>query len=192
MDVVNGLTGFATSMIPGGDGMTLNLLGPMLGLGILMILVGFGIYVYIALAYSKIGEKASIGSPGIAWMPYGGPLAVIFEAAKAKWWPFLALAGSTVLAYILLLLGISGSGAFLFVAPAIMIVGFILFGVMTIIWHWKTYEVVGKPGWWILVPIIGSVLGFLILLAGSGIGIIIYLLSIIAHLVLIGVAAWKD
>lgn len=75
--------------------------GAFIGGFLLVILIGLALYVYFSLAYSKIGKKVGLGNPGIAWMPYGGWLAIIFETAKAHWWPFLALTIGIALSYLL-------------------------------------------------------------------------------------------
>jgi uncharacterized membrane protein YhaH (DUF805 family) len=61
---------------------------------------------------------------------------------------------------------------------------------MFIIWHRKTYTAVGRPGWWILIPFLASILGFILALAVPILGIIIMILGGISHLVFIGIAAW--
>jgi hypothetical protein len=163
------------------------------------LLVIFGVYVYISLAYSSIGKKAKLTNPGVAWMPGGGPLATIFESAQAHWWPFPALLLGVIISCPLLLAGVirfvfAGLNAFLILGVVLFFGSLLLFNIMVTIWHWKTYKVIGKPGWFVLVPIIGSVLGILLVWIVPSIGLIgsiIMLLSIISHFVFIGIAAWS-
>jgi uncharacterized membrane protein YhaH (DUF805 family) len=170
-----------------------------IGIVIVLILVLFGIYIYFSIAYSKIGEKAKLGSPGIAWMPRFGKLAIIFESSKMHWWPFLMMIIGIILGFIVVMFGLESKIA-LYIGIGILIVTIVVFSIMAIIWHWKTYEAVGRPGWWILVPIISFIVSCVLALIGSKTmifaisiaGIIISSLGFIAHLVLIGIAAWGE
>lgn len=168
---------------------------------VLVTLLMFGLYIYLSIVYSKIARKAKLNSPGIAWMPSLGKLAVIFEASKMHWWPFLMLIGGLLFGYLLMIINIAiSSTAITVLSFIILIPTSIIFAVMTIIWHWKTYEAIGKPGWWILVPVASGALGYLLMIIAAIkanivvviIGLIIAVLGMIAHLVLIGIAAWSS
>jgi hypothetical protein len=162
------------------------------GIFAVFTLIFFALYVYLSLAYSRIGRKAGLSSPGIAWLPYTGPLVITFESSKMHWWPFL------ILAIGLALYPLSFAAGSAILALIILLITMVVFGIMAIVWHWKTYEAVGKPGWWILVPVISVIIGVVLMSIGvlakasalSVIGIIITILGVIAHLILIGVAAW--
>jgi len=174
----------------------LNLLKGIIGAFIVFfiafILILFALYVYLSVVYSKIGSKARLSSPGIAWMPFTGVLAVIFESSKMHWWPFLILIIGFSSGYILILSSFAIGSTMMTLATIILFATTAIFAIMTIVWHWKTYEAVGKPGWWILVPVISGILGLgLILIRVSVLGIIIAILGAVAHLVLIGIAAWS-
>ena len=196
---MDGITGWAVDTISpdmvGNMAGSSGLIGPMLsamaGIMSVFVLIFLAIYVYFSLAYSKIGHKAGVGSPGVAWMPMWGVLAIIFESAKMKWWPFLAVVCTTSVGYMLMLFGLMNPGL-LILASIVIFGGMLLFGIMTIIWHWKTYEAVGRPGWWILISAIGVIVGFLVMLVSPVIGMILYLLAILSHFVLIGIAAWGN
>lgn len=167
------------------------------GMTIVIILISLALYIYLSIAYSKIGEKAKLGSPGIAWSPMGS-LVVIFESAKMHWWPFLMLTIGMMLSYLMIFL--VSSIAMIYTAYGILVVITLIFVIMAIIWHWKTYEAVGKPGWWVLVPVISGALGFVLAIVGviietliiAIIGGVIAALGIIVHFVLIGIAAWSE
>jgi len=166
-----------------------NLLGIVEGLIIAAILVSFAIYIYLSIAYSKIGKKTGLANPGIAWLPGAGPLAIIFETAKDHWWPFLVLAIGWVSTLLFTGLAIY-SLSLVTIGYIIFLLSLLIFGIMTIIWHWKTYKAVNKPGWWILVPVVLGVIGFLLSPVDKKISAIISFVAIISHLVFISIAAW--
>jgi len=178
-----------------------NPLGSMMGgvlLGILMgvIFFAFAIYIYLSLAYSGIGRKAKLTNPNVAWIPFTGPLSVIFEAAQASWWPFLVSSIGFILGYaILIYSSMSINLGMIMAGGAILLITGIFLGVMGTIWQWKTYEAIGKPGWWALIPMIGMGLSVLLSFLGTIaalIGVIISILGMLIHLILIGVAAWSQ
>ncbi|MGV8142630.1 MAG: hypothetical protein ACP5NS_03265 [Candidatus Pacearchaeota archaeon] len=105
-------------------------------------------YVYLSLAYSAIARKARLKSPGIAWIPGLGPLIIAYQSSRMHWWPWLLLIG--------------------YLIPFVNIFVGILFTIFAIIWSWKMFERVGKPGWWAILMIIP-----------------------IVNLVIIGIAAWS-
>ena len=104
-----------------------------LALGLLVLVLVFSviIYVYISLAYFAIAKKARLSSPGLAWIPFIGPLILAYQASKMHWWPWLLLIG--------------------YMIPFVGIFTGLVFGVFTIIWHWKMFEAVRKPGWWAIL-----------------------------------------
>jgi hypothetical protein len=73
------------------------------------------------------------------------------QIAKMHWWPILLLVG--------------------FWIPFVGAIGAIVLAVFAIIWMWKTFEAVGRPGWWILLGLIPGLGGLIVL-------------------ILLGVAAW--
>lgn len=98
-------------------------------------------YLYLSFAYSAVGRRAKVKSPGLAWIPGIGPLIIAYKASKMHWWPWL-----------------------LIIAMFIPVVGFIaniIFLVFTVIWHWKMFESVKRPGWFsilMLIPIVNFVI----------------------------------
>ncbi|MEA3330029.1 MAG: hypothetical protein U9Q06_04775 [Nanoarchaeota archaeon] len=162
----------------------------------------FGLYLYYSITYSKIGKKAGLTNPGIAWMPIFGPLAVIFEASKKHWWPFLMVSLEYFL-ILILMFGFFGLNFYSEFISGIFYISyfliFLIFSIMVIIWHWKTYVAVGKSGWWILVPVIlvffSWIFSIIATISSSKviqiIAAVIFIVGFISHLIFIGIAAWS-
>ncbi len=124
-------------------------------------------YVYLSLAYSKLAKKTRTSPSWLAWVPFFR-LYLISKMAKMHWWPML-LVIPILLAIPLFFISKIAALIFLTIGIFCIIAG----GVLTIIWHWKIFERVGKPGWWVL----------LILIPYAG-GIVFF--------VFLGIAAWSD
>lgn len=110
------------------------------------------IWIYSAMAFMALGKKSNLKNPGLAWIPGLGPLIISFQASKTHWWPWLLLV--------------------VFMIPAVNILAILVFFVYSMIWNWKLFVTVGKPGWRILlalIPLIGPVV----------------------YLIFLGVAAWS-
>lgn len=122
------------------------------------IVLGIILWIYFSLAYMAMAKKAKQDTPGLAWIPFVGPAIVAYLASRMHWWPWLLLIG--------------------FLIPFVNVIAILVFGVYSIIWQWKLFEKIGKPGWWALICL-GGVIPFLGLLFS------------LAYLVLIGVAAWS-
>lgn len=152
------------------------LLGPILALGIAILVVVLialiAIYIYFALAFLKIARKVGLSEnvAGLAWVPFIGPMLVSYIVSGMHWWPWIVLLG--------LIIPILNIGVIMFLA------------VISIIWMWKTFEAVGRPGWWSLVVPMGGLIGFLLTFASPVLGVIINLIAGVAYLVFIGIAAW--
>jgi len=156
------LSGIDTTTAAGALGGVLAMLAAVL---LVFLLVCIALYIYTSFAFMAIARRLKQSSPGLAWIPLIGPLIVIYRASKMHWWPWLLIIGMII--------------------PLINFIAAIVFGVFCIIWMWKTFAAVGRPGWWSLVPVIGQVLAFI-----PVIGQIISLIAMIASLILIGIAAW--
>lgn len=116
----------------------LSLLGAF---AVVILFLLIGIYIYSSFAYSAIGRKAKVKSPGIAWIPVIGPLIIIYKASRMHWWPWLLIIG--------------------FFIPVINIITNIAFTIIMVIWHWKTFEAIKRPGWWAilnLIPIVNFII----------------------------------
>ncbi len=135
------------------------LLSFILAMLLFLIILEIAIYIYSSFAFMAIGKKAGHPKPGIAWIPIIGKPLLTAKIAKMSWWPILLLLG-----YFFTYIPVFG----VYITYAF----FIGFSIFSIIWMWKTYEAVGKPGWWSLMVLV-PVAGFLM------------------YFILIGVAAWS-
>lgn len=138
-----------TSLIPSLEEGGIALIAGMFGVFLILALI---LYIYLSLAFMALGRKAGLTSPALAWIPSFGPLIIAFQASKMHWWPWLLL-----------------------IVAAVPYAGFVagpLFMVFTLIWQWKLFDSIGRPGWWVLlnlIPLVGSFI----------------------WLILLGVAAWS-
>lgn len=139
------------------------------------------IYIYTSLAFMSIGRKAGLKSPGVAWI---NSIVSIFEVSGMHWWPWPMLVFGS-------LIGSSLMFSSQILASVIIYAVFLTFTVMTVIWHWKMFEAINKPGWWALVAPIMSVLGFGMFFVSPILGLIILPLAGLVYLVLVGIAAWS-
>jgi len=106
-----------------------------------LIIISVGLWIYTSLAMMAIAKKAKHPNPGLVWIPYIGPAIVTIKIAKMPWWPILLLAG--------------------FWIPLAGGLACLAFAVFSIIWLWKTFEAIKKPGFWAvlqIIPIVGLVL----------------------------------
>ena len=106
--------------------------------------IGVALWIFISFAFMSIGKKAKYPSPGIAWIPVVGPALIAAKSARMHWWPILLL----VVGLVSMLAVIGG-------------IANLVFAVFFIIWMWKTFEVIGKPGWWsilLLIPIVNLIM----------------------------------
>jgi hypothetical protein len=138
----------AAGMIGGG------LVALILGAIAVFLVIFALLWIYMSFAFTAIGKKAGLSSPGLAWIPGIGPVITAFRASKMHWWPWLLLLGILI--------------SWIPLVNIIYILAMIVFGVYSIIWNWKMFEAIGKPGWWA----------------------ILYLIPIV-NLVIIGIAAWS-
>ncbi len=120
-----------------------------------MIFIWIAIYVYMGFAYQSIAKKVKIKSPGLAWIPCIGPLIIAYKASNMKSWPWWLLA--SIILMPIPILGI-----------VIVMIALFIFYIYSVIWHWKMFKKVGKPGWWAILSIISPL-----------------------NLIFIGIAAWS-
>lgn len=114
---------------------------------VVILIIAIALYIYTSFAFMKIAEKAKIKEKGIAWIPIVGKPLLASKIAKMPWWPILLLIGIWI--------------------PFVGWLCGIAFAVFFIIWQWKMFEAIKRPGWWAIFYIIN-----------------------IVWLVLIGIAAW--
>ena len=123
-------TNLAASNIP----LTGGILAIILGALVVFLIIGIIVWIYTSLAFMAIGKKAKLSAPGLAWIPGVGPAIIAFQASEMHWWPWLLLIG--------------------FIIPIINILAMIAFAVFFIMWQWKMFEKINKPGWWSILCII--------------------------------------
>jgi hypothetical protein len=128
--------------------MDLALLNIFAVLGFFSFIIALGLYVYTSFAFMKLGKRAKVNTPELAWIPGFGPLIVAFRSAKMHWWPWLLLIA--------------------FLIPFLNFVAMVIFAVYAFMWLWKLFESVNRPGWWPLLSLIPAI-GTLVFLVLSGI-----------------------
>lgn len=125
----------ASGVVAGG------LLAVLIAMIAVVIVYALAWYIFAGFAYMAVAKKAKQDMPGLAWIPGFGPLIIAFRASKMSWWPWLLLIGALI--------------------PFISFIFGIAFVVFAVIWHWKMFEKIGKPGWWailMLIPIVNFVI----------------------------------
>ena len=128
------------------------ILSLLMGAFVFILFIGIALYIYSSLAIMAIAKKAGYPHPGVVWIPVVGYFIVTSSIAKMHWWPILLLLVNWV--------------------PYVGIFCGLIFMIFSIIWMWKTFEAVQKPGWWVLlnfIPLVGTLI----------------------YLILLGVAAWS-
>lgn len=147
-------------------------------------LVTIGVYVFMGLALMNIGKKAGLKEnvAGLAWTPAIGFVILSFVISGTPWWLWIIISAGFVLSFLALLSPILGG--ILYVLWGLALIGIVL------MWLWKMYEAVKKPGWWAIVAPAGMILGSIILFFAPVIGGIINVLAGLSFFVLLGLAAW--
>jgi len=121
------------------DGAGLMALGLIIVLVMMILLIAC--YVYMSFAYMAVARRAKDKMPGLAWIPGVGPRLIAFRAAGMHWWPWLLLIGIVI--------------------PYIGFLAMIAFVVFSVVWEWKLFEKIGRPGWWailMLIPVVSLVM----------------------------------
>ena len=147
------LTGNQVGDVTGFGSIIASLILIFMTMFLFFLIIMIGIYIYTSLAFMKIGKKTQDEKSWLAWIPIIGKPLLTSRIAKMSWWPVLLLLGY-FFSYIPNF-GVYISFAFL-----------ITFSIFSFIWIWKTFEAVGKPGWWvllILVPILGWIIYYILL-----------------------------
>jgi len=124
-----------------GAGLGGGLVALIAGMFVLFLVIAVAMYVLLGFAFTSIGRKANLKTPELAWIPGVGPLIIAYQASNMHWWPWLLLIGCVI--------------------PFVNILASIAFGVFTIIWMWKTFEAIKKPGWWailLLIPVVNIIM----------------------------------
>ncbi len=155
-----------------GDQVALGLFGVFFFFIIIFIIAS---YIYMAIAFVKIAKKTKTEKGWMAWIPFIGPSLLSAKIAKMHWWPILFLfagAISMIIGFLFIQSGVDPSTLFyVFIVLGILLL--IPLSVYSIIWGWKVFEAVGRPGWWIILSLIPYVGGIL-------------------YLIFLGIAAWDN
>jgi hypothetical protein len=106
----------------------------ILGMLVALLIIGAILWVYTSFAYMAIAKKAKQDMPGLAWIPGVGPMIIAFQTADMPWWPWLLLIGMII--------------------PILGFIALLVFAVYAVIWQWKMFEKIGKPGWWSILCLI--------------------------------------
>ncbi len=124
----------------------------------IMIFLGFVIsipfYVYTSIAYMLLAKRTKTKKEWVAWVPFLRAY-LISKIADMRWWPmFFFLPGVvTVISFLM-----EVRTGLLFIFFLLSTVSIFVFLIYWIIWHWKIFVKVGRPGWWSLavaLPYIG-------------------------------------
>ncbi|MBU0459714.1 MAG: hypothetical protein KKH52_01795 [Nanoarchaeota archaeon] len=118
-----------------------SLMGLFLGFAVFGLLIGIGLYVYMALALMTVAKRLKDKQPWLAWIPVAN-LVLMARLAKMHWWPVLLVIGMII--------------------PFVNFVAGIALLVFTMIWMWKICEARKRPGWWailVLIPFVGGIWG---------------------------------
>lgn len=126
------------------------------------------LYIYISMTYTFIGKRAKAYHYGIAWVPLVGPLLVSSRAAQMDSWPIWLLFVIALSSIAELIISFTPLALFSFALIYLNYALFITFYVYFIIWTWKMFSAVKRPGWWSLVNIL-PVLGWAVFLVFLGI-----------------------
>ena len=172
---------------------------------LISVIIGIAGYIYMGLAYMKIGQKSGITMAGLSWIPGLGPMLVAQRCARMHWWPFLLLLIPIIGVVYLIVIGatalvpsmVDGSVApgttpdfgvlgagFLIVFLLTLLVALVLM-IFNIVWHYKMFISVGRPGWWPVLAFLIGLPGFIPL-----IGLVFSLASFVLLVVFLGIAAW--
>jgi len=120
----------------------------IMGMLVFVLIASVALWLYSSFVFMAIAKKAKYASPGLAWIPVVGPLIVTNQISGMPWWPILLIIGCFIP----------------FVGGLFSIAVMIFF----IIWLYKTFEKIGKPGWWAVLMIVPVV-----------------------NLIMLGIAAWS-
>ncbi len=159
--------------------------GMVLGTFMIFIFAIIGAYIYFSIAFSSIGRKANLQNPSVAWL---SPMVTLFEVSKSHWWPMPVMIIGIMLSYIVLLLSPIIGVIFLFAF-------YVFAGIVVLYWHWKTFEAISRPGWWIIIPVVLLVLAMVLPLIDISLSIFTVIFSIITgiiYAILVGIAAWGN
>ncbi len=112
---------------------------------LLAVLFFVGVYVFHSFAFMSIAGRSNLKFPRLAWIPIFGPLIVMYHVSKMHWWPWVVIGLSVILSFFTSLNSMFG---------VFNVVLFFVVFVIVIIWLWKTFVAMRRPGWWSLVLVL--------------------------------------
>lgn len=125
---------------------------------IILLVFVIACYIYTSLAFRAISRKGKYAKGNwLAWIPCAN-MAIFARISKMKLWPFWFLIPIplTIIGFLINpILGI----VFLIIAIFLLLA----FAVFSYIWQWKAFEILGYPGWWVLLSLIPYAGGILML-----------------------------
>jgi uncharacterized membrane protein YhaH (DUF805 family) len=136
------------------------IIAAFLGFFIFLMVLAVLAYFYVAFALMSISKRTNTPHGWLAFIPILN-LYLISRIAKMHWWPMLL-----IVAYILFTILASFGNTMGLIGSILGIISLLVFVVYSIIWQWKMFEAVGRPGWWILtilIPFIGNIVYFILL-----------------------------
>jgi hypothetical protein len=150
-------------------------------------IIFIAIYVYTALAWMSIARKTKTPNGWLAWIPVANNV-LISMIAEMHWWPVLMIIPMIIFAVLSMIPGMRIIFMIPYYACALILA---VYGIM---WTWKAFEKVGRPGVWSILGAIVSIVGGLLLVtrntAAMIVGVVIIVLGMVLSLVLLGIVAW--
>jgi hypothetical protein len=121
--------------------------------------------------------------------------------AKMHWWPVLLYIPGIFFMILSIVFALFENKIFEMLFTLLSYIAMITIGVYMIIWYWKIYENVSRPGYWAIVPVIITSFAMSLVIIGLIIpnvlvfwlGIIGIIGGVVQQYVYMGLAAWhKD
>jgi len=124
---------------------------PLIMLAVLIWVLAITLWIYISCAFKAIAKRTGQRYANLAWLPGIGPLVITYRNSGMHWWPFVLLA--------------------LTVVPLLGSIAGLIFSICFIVWSYKLFQSLGRPGWWailIFVPVVNLVWFILVGVAAWG------------------------
>jgi len=133
-------------------------------LAIIYMLIPLGIYLYFSFAYRAIAKKTNHSHPNIGWIPIIGPCLITSRTAKMHWWPVLL---NIIPFFSTMVIFMIAKNSFTYnlrlIVGLLVLIPFTIFLIFFLIWNYKTFRFLNKPGWQSLIGLIIVYLGVLFL-----------------------------
>mgnify|MGYP000633941573 CR=1 FL=1 len=164
---------------------------------ILFILFVLIAYVYQALALYYIARKTKTPNEWLAWIPIGN-MVLMANIAKMHWWPVLLYIPAIFFMFLARVASIIGNTAMDSVFSVISYSLFLTLSIYVVMWLWKIYEKVSRPGYWSIIPLVISIISLGLMILGLvlvnitlfWLGITGIIVGVVQQHVYMGLAAW--